>query len=433
MTDDEPLHPAQLLAIEKLRGLKVGALYVERQEGKLRLICRLLDDRLSTGRVERALWLCTRRRVERIERGLMRYLPDLRERVEICGLETLSHNLNRFLEQLEACTRTRTMLVIDNGLLIKNPEALRTKRVIELSGRCAYRLLVSDVPLARRASDMFSQWYALDWRILGYQTYWGFCVNHVRGSESLHMDYLARAIAPYSAQILRAQVQPIAGRREYVWKFQLQPALHAHYQEVSERFLWRAVSSNMGVYRMLLACRQAACGRRVVQDYPLKTEPFDENPACNARLQALFEVLRHFENRRTLILCYYRFEQDAVVQALRERWGEGCVCVYASPSSPPRPFTVMNLQADEWETARLQAEVIVHYSSDWNWKKRHEKETECQNALRGGELTVVSLVAADTIDMQIMRCLWGKDKLIRLMRRELTDRTQSGAGAHRKE
>lgn len=422
MRNAEPLHPAQLFALEKLSGLKVGALYVERQEGKLRLICHLLARRLGSGRVDRVLWLCTRRKKERILRGLECYLSKYAERVEVCGLETLSHNLNQFLMQLETCETARTMLVIDNGLLIKNPDALRTRRVIELSSRCAYRLLVSDVPLVSRASDMFSQWYALDWRILGYQTYWGFCLNHVRGSQSCHMEYLSRAIAPYSVQILRSEVQPIAGRREYIWQFQLPPALKAHYQEVSERFLWRAFGSNMGVYRMLLACRQVACGRRVVQDYPLKTEPFDEESGHDARLQALMEVLRHFEGRRALILCYYRFEQEAIVSALRGRHGEDSVRVYAPSACAPCPFTVMNLQADGWESARLDAEVIVHYSSDWNWKKRHEKEKECQNALPGGELTVVSLVAADTIDMQIMRCLWSKDKLIAMMRRELDAR-----------
>lgn len=89
------------------------------------------------------------------------------------------------------------------------------------------------MPLANRASDIFSQWHALDWRILGYQTYRDFCLNHVRGSRSPNMDYLRRAIAPYSAQILREEVQIAAGRREYVWKFQLPPEILTHYRKVS--------------------------------------------------------------------------------------------------------------------------------------------------------------------------------------------------------
>ena len=42
----------------------------------------------------------------------------------------------------------------------------------------------------------------------------------------------------------------------------------------------------------------------------------------------------------------------------------------------------------------------------------------------GGELTVVSLVAADTVEMQILRCVWQKDRLINALRRELAGRKE---------
>jgi len=423
---DEPLHPAQLWAIEKLGALKVGALYVERQEGKLRVVSELIRSRFARQKIDRVVWLCTRRRKDRIEAGCMRYLPEFRDSIFLCGLESLSHDLGLFLETLRFCGGGRTMTVIDNSLLIKNPNALRTKRATEISLKSEYRLLVSDVPLVNRASDMFSQWYALDWRILGYQTYWGFCLNHVRGSRSLNMDCLSRAIAPYSAQILREEVQSVAGRREYVWKFQLQPEILAHYREVSNRFLWKAQQSSMGVYRMLQACRQVASGRRVTRDYPLETAPFYRSPQRDARFQALLEVLRHFEGQRILILCHYRFEAETVKEGLARCFGAQRVQPYGNRKKfePLLAYTVMNLQADEWETARLKASVIIYYSSNWNWKKRHEKEKQCQNALTDGKMTVVSLVAADTIEMQILRCVWKKDRLIQQLRRELARQTE---------
>lgn len=421
---NEPLHPMQASAVEKLRRLRVGALYADRQEGKMRTVAALIGDRFARGRIDRALWLCTHRREALIRGGARRYLGEYEARIRVCGLESLSHNLPLFLELAEQCEDGRVMLVIDNGLLIKNPNTLRTQRVIELSERCSYRLLISDVPLTRRASDMFSQWYALDWRILGYQTYWAFCVNHVKNGQSRGMDYLARAIAPYSAQVLREDVQSTAGRREYVWQFRLPDALMSHYRAVSERFMWKAAASNMGVYRMLLACRHVASGRRVVRDYPLETEPFYEDDACNARLSALGEVLSAFPGRRTLVLCYYRFECEAVMRYLAARYGEERVARYDAGEEAAHDYTVMNTQADEWESARLQAELIVYYSSDWNWKARHEKEKRCQSALPGGELTVVSLVAADTVEMQILRCVWQKDRLINALRRELAGRKE---------
>ena len=71
--------------------------------------------------------------------------------------EELSYSLNAFLNLCNQTEAGQIMLIIDNGLLIKNPRALRTQRVLALSKRCVYKLLVSDGPMTRSAADMFSQ------------------------------------------------------------------------------------------------------------------------------------------------------------------------------------------------------------------------------------------------------------------------------------
>lgn len=422
MTTNEPLYPAQLQALEKLKRLRVGALYIDRQDGKLRTVAELVRYRLGRGRIDGVLWLCTRRRVELICAGIEKYLPDEVKCVEVCGIETLSHNLGRFLEMLKHAEEKRLMLVIDNGLLIKNPEALRTQRIIALSEKCSYRLLVSDVPFSKNAADVFSQWYALDWRILGYRTYYGFAINHVNRKNALiNTEYIARAIEPYCAQVLRGEVQQTAGRREFVWKFQLPGAAIAEYRAVMERFMLQATFSNTGVYRLLHACQYVISGMRVIQDYPLVTEPMYADPGDDPRLNALMEVVGCYEESRLLIVCRYVRECETVLTALRRRYGEACAARYGDGSAR---YTVMNIFADEREKLRLAVDVIIYYSNDWDWRKRQEKEQQCQNALCGGTLTVVSLVAADTVDYSILKSVWAKDDLVRRMRDELKNSFQ---------
>lgn len=418
---NEPLHPAQLRAFEKLKGLRVGALYIDRQEGKLRTVLELVRYRLERDRIDGVLWLCTRRRVDLLQSGILRHAPDLAPIIHLVGIECLSHNLKLFLQLMRQAEQERLMLVIDNGLLIKNGAALRTQRVLSLSERCPYRLLVSDVPFTRSVSDMFTQWYALDWRILGYSSYWGFSVNHLDGRRrGRNMDYLVRAIEPYCAQVLREDVQPAAGRREYVWKFELPSDARAEYNRVVDAFLWRAQFSTTGVYRMLQACQHVACGRRVVREYPLATEPLYADVGDDPRALALLEVLSRIGGRRTLILYRYAYERENIRIALKTFYGDESVSAY--PETAPRRFTLMNVFSDERETARLGADVIVYYSSDWNWRKRQEKERQCQGALGEGTLTVVSLVAADTVDLHVLRSVWAKDNLIAHLRRELAQR-----------
>ena len=83
------LHPSQLQAIEKLKRLKAGALYMERQEGKLQTVVALIRYRLDRGKIDGVIWLCTRRRMGLLEQGILHYAPECREKIRLCGMETL--------------------------------------------------------------------------------------------------------------------------------------------------------------------------------------------------------------------------------------------------------------------------------------------------------------------------------------------------------
>lgn len=419
----EFLHPSQLEAIEKLKQLRVGALYISRQNGKLRTVLSLVRFRLRTQRIHGVIWLCTGRKKDLIQEGVLLHAPGEARQIHIYGTESLSHNLSLFLELMRLSASARMMLVIDNGLLIKNANALRTQRVIALSQQCPYRLLISDVPFSRHMADMFPQWYALDWRILGYRTYWGFSLNHLSGPNGIrNADYLARAIEPYCVQISREDVQPRAGRKEYVWKFPLPPEGMAEYQAVMQRFLHNALYSSSGVYRLLQACHHVACGQRIVQDFPLTTTPLYPDAANDPRMNALLEVIENFPNQHILILCRHGYEFDRVCETLMRKYGPYSVWKYPEQNGMQyrsARFCVMNVFTEERENARLQADVMIYYSNDWNWQKRAEKEAQCQNALGDGTLTVVSLVAAGTLDIQILRSLWKKERLVSVLRSEL--------------
>lgn len=419
----ELLHPAQVQAFEKLKGLKVGALYIDRQEGKLRTVLELVRYRLQRNRIDGVIWLCTARRQNMLREGIERHAPEIAERIVLQGLESLSHRLDAFVDLMHTAERKQMMLVIDNGLLIKNSRALRTQRVLRLSEKCSYRLLISDVPFARNVADMYSQWRALDWRILGYSSFWGFSVNHLPGGKkSKNVEYLARAIEPYCAQLLREDVQENGDRKEYVWRFALTKAGEEEYQSVSERFMWKAMHSRTGVYRMMQACQRVTAGMRITQDYPLQAESLYNAAEDNPRIQALLEVVGHFDGKVILILCRYRQECDEACFALRRQYGESAVGRYPEKEAGQgRQYRlmVMNIFADEREHRRLCAEVMIYYSCDWNWRKRSEKERQCMSGLSGRTLTVVNIAAANTIDLSILRCVWRKDNMVRSIQAEI--------------
>ncbi len=421
----EMLHPAQLQAFEKLKRLRVGALYMDRQDGKLRTVLELVKYRFENNRIDGVLWLCTRRRVDKIQTGILRHAAREASNIEVCGIETLSHNLPKFLELIEQTKNQRLMLVIDNGLLIKNLNALRTRRVLALSEKCRYKLLISDMPLSENIAEVFPQWYALDWRILGYSTFYGFSINHICGKKkAMNTQYIINAIEPYCAQILRENVQETAGRKELIWRFQLPKETMEEYRDVMQRFMWRALTSATGVYRMLQACQHVISGRHIRRDYPLETEPMYLNPMENPRFDALIEVLSYYPRERVLVLCKYAHEYQTVLQVLKVQFGEEQVAAYSRHQPEQSRITVMNIFSDEREEHRLAVDVMIYFSNAWSWRKRQEKEQQCQGALKSGKLTVVSLVAADTIDYSILKCVWSKDNLIKKVQEELAQDRQ---------
>lgn len=53
--------------------------------------------------------------------------------------------------------RFRTFCVVDESITIKNTEAGRTQRLLELAHRFKYRLILSGTPLTQGLIDLYSQ------------------------------------------------------------------------------------------------------------------------------------------------------------------------------------------------------------------------------------------------------------------------------------
>ena len=91
--------------------------------------------------------------------------------------------------------------------LIKNPKAKRTENITRLGEYCRYRLILNGTPITKTEADLYSQWYFLDWRVLGYKSFWSFAANHLEYDDagriirSLNTDYLTKKMAPYSYQV----------------------------------------------------------------------------------------------------------------------------------------------------------------------------------------------------------------------------------------
>lgn len=151
----------QQKAIDKLKRLKVGALFMEPGTGKTRTAIELIR---STD-CDYVLFIVPFQTKDNLEKELIRW--DFDKRYEIQGVESLSNSDRLYLElrnKLEHANHP--FLIVDESLKVKNRQAKRTKRALELGRLSEYRLIMNGTPLARNLLDLWSQMEFLSPKIL---------------------------------------------------------------------------------------------------------------------------------------------------------------------------------------------------------------------------------------------------------------------------
>lgn len=151
---------SQKQAIDKLKQWKVGALFMRPGTGKTKTAYELI----KTIDCNLIIWLTPFQTKDNLlfEINLYGGLNNL----EIVGIETLSNSDKTYNDLLNKIKKSKVFLIVDESLKIKNWEAIRTKRILELSKYCDYKLILNGTPITRNLLDIWSQVEFLSPKIL---------------------------------------------------------------------------------------------------------------------------------------------------------------------------------------------------------------------------------------------------------------------------
>ncbi len=127
------LFPWQCAAVDKLLGIRVGALYMEMGTGKTRTALEMIQRRLDAGKLDHVLWLCPCSVRENLREDIRKHADGALAHIAIYGIESLSASLRLYDLLLRYVTAGRAMLIVDESNLVKNPKAIRTQRNTELA------------------------------------------------------------------------------------------------------------------------------------------------------------------------------------------------------------------------------------------------------------------------------------------------------------
>ena len=432
------LLPHQIAAVEKLSKIKIGALYMEMGTGKTRTALELINQRLQAGKAEFVLWLCPCSVKGTIQAEISKHASYF-DNLRIEGIESLSSSVRLNSDLLQLVQSKKVYLIVDESNLVKNHRAQRSVNIERLAENCQYKLILNGTPISRCEKDLFMQWYILDWRILGYQSFWSFAANHLeyderipgRISRCLNVDYLVRKIAPYTYQVKKEECLTLPDKQYYTAYCSMTDDQYEHYNTVKDTFLMNVDELKPStIYRLFTALQHVLSGNRVVSKYSesISIEPMFENTLDNPRIQTLLEELG---NSKTIIWCKYTSEIKQIAKVITDEHGPDlCVEFYGEVNKKQRQraiehftdkakFFIANKTCAGYGLNLQFCNNVIYYSKDWDYATRAQSEDRVHRLGQDADVHITDISCSGTLDSRILKCLLRKERLVDSFKAEI--------------
>ncbi len=432
------LYEHQQKAFDKLSKIKVGALYMEMGTGKTRVALELIKLRLDGSKVNHVLWLCPCSAKASLKRERKKHAAGDLSMFTICGIETLSSSIRANVILRKLVKEKQVYLIVDESNLIKNHKAKRTENIVALSSSCDYKLILNGTPITRNEKDLFSQWLVLDWRILGYRSFWSFAANHLEYDEtgrirrSLNTNYLTSKIAPYTYQVTKDECLDLPLKSYGTIYCDMTQEQWYHYQDVADSLLFEVDEMDPHtIYRLFTGLQNVISGLYVSVGERLNTRPFFDNPADNPRIQRLMDILDN--TKKTIIFCKYTHEIKAIKELINKEYGPGAaVEFYGGLAQRKRQenlkkfekesnFLVANKTCAGYSLNLQFCSYVIYYSNDWDYATRSQSEDRVHRMGQTKNVHYIDICCDNSLDVKILKCLNRKEDLIDSFKRELEE------------
>lgn len=445
------LYEYQSKAVDKISKLKVGALYMEQGTGKTRTALEIIKNKMDKGKIEVVLWLCPCSVKNNLKEDIIKHTGELptENNIIIRGIESLSSSDRLYLQLLELVKIYKVYLIVDESNLVKNKLAIRTERIIEISSFCKYKMILNGTPISKNEADLFAQWYILDWRILGYKSFYSFAANHLEykkvrlpsGREImtdqiirvLNVDYLTEKIAPYMYQIKKDEVLKELKPKEYHMRyFCLDDLQEEEYGLTKELFLFNVVDwRSETIFKLFSALQHITSGKRVLSapEKRMRTEKmytWENNP----RIQCLKRVIEGIGSDKCIIFAKYQDEINDIallLQSENKSYIEFTGKISQKKMQANREkfkndtqFMLANKQCGAYGLNLQFCHNIIFYSNDFDLATRLQAEDRVHRIGQEKTVHIYDICCEYTIDVFIANCLQNKSNLLDSFKKQIS-------------
>lgn len=243
----------------------------------------------------------------------------------VMNVEALStKNGVTFANKFLSCHET--LMAIDESTTIKNPDAIRTRSIVQLGKSAKYRRILTGSPVTKSPLDLYKQCEFLNEGLLDYTSYYAFksrysvlrtanfggrSVQIVVGYKNL--DELSQRIEQFSYRVLKEDCLDLPSHSFTKRIIQLSKEQQKIYQSMKQLALAQLDGKLMTTATalvQLMRLHQITCGH-------FKSDDGTIQKIKNERLDALMDILSEVENK-AVIWAHYKYDIEVIVEAIKK-------------------------------------------------------------------------------------------------------------------
>ena len=320
-----------------------------------------------------------------------------------------------------------TLMVIDESTTIKNPNAKRTKNILNLSIRAKYRRIMTGSPVTKNPLDLYSQCKFLSHWHLDFESYYAFRARYAvmktaniagRQIQLVHgfknLNELSDKLKPFSYRVLKEDCLDLPDKIFLKREISLSSDQRKLYEQMKKEAL--AVLNGKQVTTVnaltqLMRLHQITCGHFTADDGTTQR-------ISNNRIGELMDILEETEGK-AIIWAHYQWDIKDIIKEINKVYGPGSVVDYYGltpqderqpnikkfQSDPKCRFLVGTPSTGGYGITLTAANTVIYYSNGYDLEKRLQSEDRAHRIGQKKAVTYVDINAQDTVDEKIVKSL----------------------------
>lgn len=341
----------------------------------------------------------------------------------------------------------KVLLTVDESSCIKNPKAKSVKNVLALARYCQYRRALNGTPGVEKPFDVWQQLEFLTPGSTGYnhfmfQKTYGVWQKQYYGPRSFdkcvgyrNIDQIRRLLEKHGQFIRKDECLDLPEKLYETYEFDLPPGAMSAYNEVKRK---RVIEVNSKLLTFESAMTLAIQMHNIATGF-IRHDDKSVEWITKARTDALLTLLEQLSGK-AVIFCNSRPALLRLAIMVGIKYGENSLrLIYGDvpqedrlqyvddfQNSPDVRWLIANQQTAGRGITLTAASYVIYFRNGYSLEERLQSEDRAHRIGQTKSVTIIDLVARDTIDERIVGLLKAKkdvaSQLLGLLDAEYNDK-----------